>query len=168
MGGERTIGGPVPRGVEVLINKAAIDTSFKKQLLADRHGAADAIALELTPSENFLLSAIPNPQLEMIIDKTVVPEEHRPAFLGKVAQVMLLAIATMALNSCYQPLTDGIRPDKPMPAPTKKTEDPKLDGKPADGSPNAISSPKGGSRPDRPSRGIQPDRPLPKPEEPKP
>ena len=88
MGDKRTIGGPVPRGVEVLINKAAIDDCFKKQLLTDRHGAADAIALELTSSEDLLLNAIPNPQLEMIIDKTVVPDEH--GFAAQLGVVELL------------------------------------------------------------------------------
>ena len=170
MGSEQPAGTPVPRGVEVLINKAAVDSGFKRLLLSDRQGAARAIGLVLEPSEEMILNAIPDGQLEAIINRTVVPEQYRPAFLGSVAKAMLVAITAMALAGCPVPVT-GIAPDRPTPTPTKPTEDPDPDGKPTDAnkSPeqekNKVSSPKGGSRPDRPmSRGIQPDRPQPTPE----
>ena len=169
MSDQRTIGGAIPRGVEVLINKAAIDTEFKALLLNDTREAAKVIALELTSPEEFLLRAIPCDQLEVIIEKTVVPEEHRSAFLGMTAKVMLLALATMALNSCYQPATTGMAPEKPKPLPTKTVEEPAETEKPAEVQKPEKLPVTDGIRPDRPqTRGIRPDRPFLKPKEPTP
>ncbi|HUU55801.1 MAG TPA: hypothetical protein VMW93_00540, partial [bacterium] len=41
----------IPRGLEVLIKKAAVDPAFKDILFEKRAGAADAIGLKLTPAE---------------------------------------------------------------------------------------------------------------------
>lgn len=82
----------VPRGVEVLVKKAAVDEEFRKLLLAQRGDAAAAIGLELDPVERAMLSTIPEGQLGRIIGQTVVPTEQRRVFLGKVAAAMLAAL----------------------------------------------------------------------------
>jgi hypothetical protein len=55
--------GAVPRGIEVLVKKAAVDLEFRELLLEQRGGAAAAIGLELDPAEAAMLSAIPREQL---------------------------------------------------------------------------------------------------------
>ena len=99
--------GRVPRGIEVLVKKAAVDADFKKLLLDKRAEAAGEIGLELTPAEVLMLRAVPAEQLEGIIARTSVPEDHRRAFLGKAAVAMLAAVA-VSLPGC-----GGVRPDRP-------------------------------------------------------
>ena len=84
--------GNVPRGIEVLLKKAAIDPQFRELLLSDSESAAKSIALELTPVEQAMLQNIPVGQLAVIIDQTQVPQQQRRAFLGKSAKVMLLVL----------------------------------------------------------------------------
>ncbi len=85
--------GEIPRGVEVLIKKAAIDPPFKKILLDKRGAAADAIALTLSPAEKAMLEAVPEEQLRAIVANTKVRPSLRPAFLGYAAAAMLAALA---------------------------------------------------------------------------
>jgi hypothetical protein len=150
--------GPIPRGIEVLVKKAAVDPEFKELLLQERAAAAEQIGLMLDPAEAMMLAAAPRVQLEAVIAQTSVPEEHRRAFLGKAAAAMLAAIGIVApATGCggkgIQPdrPTKGIRPDRPDDEREKTT----------------------GSRPDRPegaektdktektlpTKGIRPDRP---------
>ncbi|MGD8718952.1 MAG: TonB family protein [Candidatus Zixiibacteriota bacterium] len=82
----------VPRGVEVLIKKAAVDPAFKRLLFEKRAEAARAIGLELTPEEAAILAAAPLPQLEQIVSSTYVDPEARPAFLSNVGRLMLAAL----------------------------------------------------------------------------
>ena len=135
--------GPIPRGIDVLVKKAAVDPEFRALLLSDRARAADAIGLQLDPAEAAMLAAVPAGQLETIIDRTSVPVEQRRAFLGKAAAAMLAALsaggAAVAAAGGFavsKGAAGGAMPDRPMPAPT-------------------------GSRPDRPPAvdGIRPDPP---------
>jgi hypothetical protein len=139
--------GNVPRGVEVLIKKAAVDPAFCELLLERRAVAADEIGLQLEPAEAMMLAAAPREQLEIVIANTHVPEEHRRAFLGKVAAAMLAAIGIASAGGCSaehrRDVPAGERPDRP---PTKGI------------SPDRPPAP-GGIRPS-PSRGIRPDRPT--------
>ena len=89
----------IPRGVEVLIKKAAFDPAFKKILLEKRAGAADAIGLNLTVAEEAMLAAVPIAHLEGIIAHTRVAPKSRPAFLGYAAGAMLAALGTATLLS---------------------------------------------------------------------
>jgi len=131
--------GSIPRAIEVLVKKAAVDPEFKSLLLERRAEAAGAIGLELDPAEAMMLRAVPADQLEAIIARTEVPQEHRRAFLGNAAAVMLAALG-LAIEGCTKegpvPAPTGIAPDRP-PAPK-------------------------GIAPDRPPpvpEGIRPDRP---------
>ena len=165
--------GDVPRGIEVLVKKAAVDAEFKALLLEARAGAAEAIALDLTPAEAAMLGAIPAAQLEAIISSTKVDEKTRPALLGKAAAVMIAALGVGA-SGC------GRRPPAPAGIPPDRV--PKVEPKPEEGDPAAPAGGEGpesdkpettpdakpnpdpvtrGIRPDRPptTKGIRPDRP---------
>lgn len=110
--------GRVPRGIEVLVKKAAVDAEFKELLLEKRDEAAGEIALELAPAEILMLRAVPAQQLEGIIARTTVPEEHRRAFLGKAAAAMLAALGVTLPGCGPTPVpTKGIAPDRPKPKP---------------------------------------------------
>ncbi len=108
--------GDVPRGVEVLIKKAAVDAEFKTLLLDKRAAAAEAIALSLDPAEEAMINVVPGGQLEAIIANTKVSPALRPTFLGAAAAVMLAALGTATLGcngSGPEPPVEGIRPDRP-------------------------------------------------------
>ena len=88
--------GDIPRGVEVLVKKAAVDPAFRLLLLTRRAAAADEIGLRLEPAEARMLNHVPAGHIEAIIDRTTVDSSRRPAFLGKVAGVMLAALGASA------------------------------------------------------------------------
>jgi hypothetical protein len=100
--------GEIPRGIEVLVKKASVDAEFKQLLLDQRDAAAEAIGLKLDPAEVLMLRAAAAGQLEAVIAQTRVPAEHRRAFLGTAAAVMLAAIG-VAAPGCFL----GSRPDRP-------------------------------------------------------
>lgn len=154
-GSGKTVG-PIPRGIEVLIKKAAVDPAFKMLLLAKRDGAAKAIDLTLEAAEAMMLKAAPRAQLEAIIAQTSVHPSVLPAFLGRAAAVMLVALGAGTLGCDKVEVTDGIAPDRP---PAKRVE------------PSRRTPVPEGVRPDRPqaverSPGIRPDR-IPTPQPPK-
>ncbi len=131
--------GAVPRGIEVLVKKAAVDAEFKALLLDRRAGTATEIGLALEPSEAAMLAAIPASQLEAIIEGTKVDEKARPAFLGRAAAVMIAALGVSAAGCdlLYVSETRGIQPDRPpntTPAPAEEAErtDEKTDERPSD------------------------------------
>lgn len=108
----------IPQGVEVLVHKAAVDPAFRADLLERRAAAAEEIGLPLDATEAAMLAAVPAAQLETIIARTSVPEEHRRAFLGKAAAAMLAAIGAMSggvaaagLGSVVGGAAGGVRPD---------------------------------------------------------
>jgi len=123
--------GQIPKGVEVLVKKAAVDPEFKAVLLDRRAEAAGRIGLELDAAEAMMLAAVPREQLEAIVARTTVPAEHRRAFLGQAAAAMLAAVGVMAAGEAVAGGfgSGGIRPDA---------------------KPDRIL----------PTRGIQPDRPA--------
>ena len=109
--------GSVPRGIEVLVKKAAVDPEFKALLLAERSAAAAEIGLELSDAEATMLDGVPAVQLEGIIANTAVSPKLRPAFTGRVAAVMLAALG-VGLTGCGDddstgPEVTGTRPDDP-------------------------------------------------------
>ena len=167
--------GPIPRGIEVLIKKAAVDPAFKMLLLAKRDEAANRIDLTLDPAEAMMLRAAPRAQLEAIIAQTSVHPSVLPAFLGRAAAVMLVALGAGTLGCDKVPVTDGIAPDRP---PAKKVEPPQppkaTQSTPSEPAPQSYGV--AGIQPAAPERieptdGIRPIRPpeaKPKAETPKP
>ncbi|MCL2347810.1 MAG: Os1348 family NHLP clan protein [Planctomycetaceae bacterium] len=81
-----------PRGIEVLLKKAAIDPEFREFLLSEPEAAAKSIALELAPIEQAMLKTMPAEQLAVIINQTEVPQQQRRAFLGTAAAAMLAVL----------------------------------------------------------------------------
>jgi hypothetical protein len=105
----------VPRGVEVLVSKAAVDTGFRRQLLGRRSRVAEEIHLSLDPAEAAMLDGVPEQQLEAIIVRTKVHPKHRAAFLGWQAAAMLLALEAQAEAYDFPPAVLGITPDAVTP-----------------------------------------------------
>ncbi|MBN1918421.1 MAG: hypothetical protein JW889_10955 [Verrucomicrobia bacterium] len=105
----------IPRGVEVLVKKASVDPVFRDLLLTKRAAAAATIGLKLEPSEIVMVNAVPAAQLEAIIARTTVHPRQRPAFLGRVAAVMIVALGASTVGcGKNDDLPDkGIRPDRP-------------------------------------------------------
>jgi hypothetical protein len=157
--------GNIPRGLEVLLKKAAVDTDFRARLFAERGAAAASIELELDPAESAMLQAIPRTQLENIVAQTVVPVEQRRVFLGRLAAPML-AVLGIAVTGCpAQPTSQGIRPgtgwtnqppgnpQPPAPQPAGiRPDKPPTDPPPA--KPPATNSP-----PSPATHGVRPDLP---------
>ena len=110
----------VPRGIEVLVKKAAVDPEFRELLFEQRGGAAAAIELELDPAENAMLSAIPREQLTQIVSRTKVPMEQRRVFLGRIAATML-AVLGSGLTGCKPAKSRGIQSDRPQPRAASET-----------------------------------------------
>jgi hypothetical protein len=106
----------VPRGIEVLVKKAAVDEAFRQLLLTQRGAAAAAIGLELDPAEAAILSTIPEEHLARIIRQTVVPTEQRRVFLGQVAAAMLAAVG-VGLASCGRNEPSNAAPGAPSTVP---------------------------------------------------
>jgi hypothetical protein len=94
--------GAVPRGIEVLVKKAAVDPEFKVLLLAKRSAVATEIGLGLSEAEKAMLDGIPEAQLGAIIANTAVSPKIRPAFLGRAAAVMLAALGTTVVTFAEQ------------------------------------------------------------------
>ena len=106
-------GPDIPRGVEVLVKKAAVDPEFKTLLLHRRAAAAEEIGLELDPAEAAMLEGVPAEQLAAIIAGTKVDAKTRGAFLGKAAAVMIAALGA-GVAGCERPTpTKGARADRP-------------------------------------------------------
>jgi len=107
--------GAIPRGIEVLVKKAAVDSAFRTLLLEKRDAAAQTIGLDLDAAEVVMLRTAPTPQLEAIIARTRVAPGLRQAFLTGAAAVMLAALT--ASTSCDRSDdpggTRGVRPDLP-------------------------------------------------------
>lgn len=107
--------GDIPRGMEILVKKAAIDNAFREYLLTERAAAADRIGLKLEAAEAAMLAAIPAKQLEGVIAGTRVSPHLHNAFMGYTAAVMLAALgATAARAADDGPRFTGINPDMPM------------------------------------------------------
>ncbi len=115
MGKSKVKRGKIPRGIEVLIKKASVDTEFREQLLEERAECARRIGLELKPVESAILDGIPSEQLDAIIGSTRVESKQRGAFLGYAAAAMLAALGltttTYAMEEDFEYETTGIDPD---------------------------------------------------------
>jgi hypothetical protein len=139
----------IPRGIEVLVKKAAVDPEFREVLLAKRGAAAEDIQLNLDPTEAAMLDAIPREQLAQIIDQTMVPMEQRRVFLGRFAAGMLAVLGASMAGCEPAAVSLGARPDQPatnLPPPTPGVQTNVALSQPATNQPTM-------------SRGISPDRP---------
>jgi hypothetical protein len=109
----------VPRGIEVLVKKAAVDAEFRPLLLAQRGAAAASIGLELDPAESAILSTISEEHLARIICQTEVPAQQQHVFLGHVAAAMLVALGVgLATSRPSEASMDRTKPGTYAPAST--------------------------------------------------
>jgi hypothetical protein len=139
--------GNIPRGVEVLLKKASVDSAFKELLFRERANAALEISLELAPAEKAMISSISEKQLEMIIASTEVDPNHKAVFMGKVAasMLLLLGVATASVGCDNEYFCKGNTVAVPLPpveeaVKEEKTQEP--------------------DKPDVITRGIRPNRPA--------
>ena len=121
--------GTIPRGIEVLVKKAAVDAEFRLMLLDQRADAAAVIGLQLEPAEAMMLRAISREQLATIVARTILPETQRRTFLGQAASAMLATLG-LASSSCRSrtPPTTGIAPDRPHPDKAGPSDPPQAEG----------------------------------------
>ena len=121
--------GTIPRGIEVLVKKAAVDAEFRLVLLDQRADAAAVIGLQLEPAEAMMLRAISREQLATIVARTSVPETQRRTFLGQAASAMLATLG-LACASCHSrtPPPTGIAPDRPHPDQAGPSDPPQAEG----------------------------------------
>ena len=152
--------GDIPRGIEVLVKKAAVDPHFSQLLLAKRAEAAEAIGLQLDPAEAAMLAAIPAEQLEAVIARTSVPEHHRRIFLSAAATAMLAALGVKVTTDVVVHVIErqsfGPKPEQVPPPDIQRP----IGGPGATGSRRDL--PREPPPRDEPSKGIRPDRPPPK------
>ena len=92
-----------PRGIEILLKKAAVDRAFEVILLKERVAAAAAIGLTLAPSEVTLLRSVSEAQLAAMVRQTNVRPDLQPIFKGAVATVMLAALTAVAPAHAEEP-----------------------------------------------------------------
>lgn len=142
-----------PRGIEVLIKKAAVDADFKAELMERRSRAADLIGLELTDAEAVMLDGIPAEQLEAFIANARVSPKLRPVFRGYAATAMLAALG-VAVAGCI-PAATGSRPDEPGTSEPieKETTDDASGDQVAAGNRGDLINTETGIRPDLPEEG---------------
>jgi hypothetical protein len=86
----------VPRGIDLLIQQAAVDQDFKNLLLERRAEAAEAIGITLNPAEKAMLGSVPAQQLETLITQIKAKK-------GEIVQHKLMRVRAPR----------GIQPDRP-------------------------------------------------------
>jgi hypothetical protein len=111
----------VPDGLERLLAVAAAQADWKRKVLADPVGAAEAAGIALSASERAILKSMPPSALERLI----APFAGRASALGGVKAAGLAAAALLSTVFNAEgtpPAPTGIRPDVPpspaAPAPT--------------------------------------------------
>lgn len=98
-------------GVERVLYEAATDRAFRRALLADRRAALADRAIALQPSEEAVLSTVPDATLASMIDAIQVPDHRRRRFIQAVAAVSAGTAGVVLLDSC-QAESGGHRPDE--------------------------------------------------------
>lgn len=144
-------GSSVPRGLEILIKKAAVDKKFRHSLVTKREKFADELNIPLEDSERLMLSSVSANHLEMMIGHTDVPEKQK-THLAKASTatiVALIAQLTFGGSSVGLALGNPANNSTSSPVPPELAQD-------------FLAAP-AGIRPDRyehlADRGVRPDSP---------
>jgi hypothetical protein len=121
--GQHASDSEIPRGVEILLKVAAIDPTFRQRLIHMRGQAAKTLGFKLTFSEAMILEAVPEKQLQTMIDAMHVSDEERGVLVAVAPQSKLPSdsplLATLGIRPEWTedppspPRTRGIRPDLP-------------------------------------------------------
>lgn len=108
---------PRPSGLERLLQQAAANARFRRQLLMDREEAIAASGLRLTPSERALLLSVTEAQLEQLILNTPRPLPPRRRFVRAAAGWLAALLGGSALlGGCGSP------DDEPEPGPIRGSQ----------------------------------------------
>ncbi len=87
--------GDFPRGIEILLKKACVDSAFRKLVLQDPLTAGQSIALDLKPLEINILNNTPRSVLQRMIANTRVPKQHVKTFrTARTAAVLALVLSS--------------------------------------------------------------------------
>jgi hypothetical protein len=157
---------PVPIGIQTLLRLAALDASFRDQLLERRGAVAEAAGVSLTRSEQAILAVVPADQLGRMIDTLPAPPSDRRTFLRAAAAsavVLLGGVAAAGSAGCERAcervgVTAGVAPDPPPARPDH--------GFPAPGGAAPDPPPRPTSREMETEGGAAPDEPPPRPPDP--
>ncbi|MBI3039149.1 hypothetical protein HYY75_08905 [bacterium] len=86
---DETIESKVPRVLELLLKKSAIDGSFKENQIKRLSKLADELKLPICAEEKSMLDTIPENQLRMMIERTpVYPAERKGLSMGCLVTVL--------------------------------------------------------------------------------
>lgn len=117
----------IPRGIETLIKRAAIDPAFRQRLFEHKDQAAREIGLKLSMAESIMLGTVRDAQLNAMIDRMQVSDEERRALLERsmlpdTNTASAPPPATLGMQPDLEggpssPVTRGIRPDLPEEGP---------------------------------------------------
>lgn len=102
-----------PRGLEILVKKAAVDADFKNQLLSKREAFAREHSIPLDPTEESMLASTSEEQLKNMIEHTTVPETQR-SYLMKASIVAIVAL--IAQLNVSPANADSLQPTEKMTA----------------------------------------------------
>ena len=91
----RSMRSDIPRGLEILVKRAAIDTSFRAELLKRREKIAEELKIPLDASEIAMLACIPSEHLEKMIQATEVPPAQHKLLAKGTAAAMLALLAQL-------------------------------------------------------------------------
>jgi len=90
--GARNTGAAIPRGLEVIMMKAAVDEAFLNDLIARRSELAEQLGFPLDPAEKAILDQVAGGQLRAMAQRTSVPEAQRGLLLGGSAAAAMIAL----------------------------------------------------------------------------
>ncbi|MBI3038800.1 hypothetical protein HYY75_07105 [bacterium] len=93
--GEVNKGKGIPRGMELLLKRAAVDELFRSELFEKRSKVADDLGIPLDQSERMMLDQIPGNQLSAIIGATKVPDSQKRTLIGASTAAMLALLAQL-------------------------------------------------------------------------
>lgn len=113
----RGIRNDIPRALEILVKRAAIDKEFRAQLLQKREKIAKEMRIPLDPSEKAILAGIPEEHLQKMIQVTEVPPAQKNLLAKGTAAAMLALLAQLT----FAPLPGHA--EKPPTVHLKKTHD---------------------------------------------
>ncbi|MBU1109909.1 MAG: hypothetical protein KKB51_24725 [Candidatus Riflebacteria bacterium] len=169
----RNMRNDIPRGLEILVKRASIDSKFKAELLEKREKIADELQIPLDVSEKAMLAGVPADHLEKMIKATEVPPAQRSILSKGTAAAMLALLAQLTFAPVpgraevppkLPSKSDSLQADyKRLPAPGGIRPDLEEDDHLADrGARPDLPSPNKPKLYDeqQPTRGIRPDIPT--------
>jgi hypothetical protein len=122
------------RGIERVLVRAAVDRRFRARLSQDRGRALDASGVPLSAGERSALLAVPDAQLEAMVDGLATRVVDRRGWFARVAGVLGVflggaSLSTTATSCSPFPACTGSRPESEPPIGTgSRPDDPSAGG----------------------------------------